>query len=116
MIRIIICFYKFASKALKLNTSMKARAILFFCSADGARGSTYRCIIDMLTPNIGQYEATIAEFPIYVNDKNINNFMEEYPLLLFRDVTYFPLTWRFAVEEFGWSYYFDTTNGLVINK
>lgn len=33
---------------------------------------------------------------------------------MFRDVTYFPLTWRFAVDEFGWMYSFDSKNGLNI--
>ena len=34
--------------------------------------------------------------------------------MLFRDITYFPLTWRFAVEEFGWNYSFDNKAGLRI--
>ena len=34
----------------------------------------------------------------------------------FREVTYFPLTWRFAVEEFGWEYRFDTDNGLTVSN
>ena len=41
---------------------------------------------------------------------------EPYPLLTFRDVTYFPLTWRFAVDMFHWEYSFDSENGLVINS
>ncbi len=60
------------------------------------------------------YKATTASGKITVNGKSINNSKEEYPLLLFRDVTYFPLTWRFAVTEFGWDYSFDAKNGLVI--
>ena len=51
-----------------------------------------------------------------VNGKSINNSAEEYPLVTFRGVTYFPLTWRFAVDEFGWDYSFDPENGLVINS
>ena len=35
-------------------------------------------------------------------------------MLVFRDITYFPLTWRFAVEEFGWAYHFEEKTGLVI--
>lgn len=66
--------------------------------------------------NMGTYSATIPTFPIKVNGKLIDNTQEEYPLLLFRDVTYFPLTWRFAVEEFGWDYSFDTKKGLVIQS
>ncbi len=60
------------------------------------------------------HTATIATGPIKVNGKVIDNSSEEYPLLLYRDITYFPLTWRFAVDEFGWDYTFDMTNGLVI--
>ena len=66
------------------------------------------------TANAKSYKASTASGKITVNGKSINNSTEEYPLLLFRDVTYFPLTWRFAVTEFGWDYNFDSKNGLVI--
>ena len=62
------------------------------------------------------YTAAKASFPIKVNEEFIDNSKEAYPLLLFRNVTYFPLTWRFAVEEFGWDYSFDSKNGLMINS
>lgn len=58
--------------------------------------------------------AVRPEFAITVNGKKIDNSKEEYPLLVFRDVTYFPLTWRFAVDEFGWNYTFDGQQGLQI--
>lgn len=64
--------------------------------------------------NKNSYQATTASGKITVNGKTITNSSEEYPLLLFRDVTYFPLTWRFAVNEFGWEYSFDQKHGLVI--
>ncbi len=67
-------------------------------------------------PNAKSYTASLANGKITVNGKRIYNHAEEYPLLLFRDVTYFPLTWRFAVEEFGWNYSFDSENGLVVEK
>lgn len=60
-------------------------------------------------------EIDICKANIVVNSKVIDNSKEEYPLILFRDVTYFPLTWRFAVDEFGWEYSYDDKNGLVIN-
>ena len=68
------------------------------------------------TKNSGIYNAQIASFKIKVNGKTIDNSKEKYPLLLFRNITYFPLTWRFGVEEFGWKYTFDQNNGLVINS
>ncbi len=58
----------------------------------------------------------IAGGAVRVNGKTVDNSREQYPLLLFRDVTYFPLTWRFAVEEFGWSYHFDGESGLTISN
>lgn len=45
------------------------------------------------------YDATIPTYPIYLNGIRIDNSKEEYPLLNFRGVTYFPMTWRFAYEE-----------------
>ena len=60
--------------------------------------------------------ATICDFPVTLNGKVIWNEREEYPLLVFRDVTYFPLTWRFAVDEFGWEYTYSEPNGLLIRS
>ena len=66
--------------------------------------------------NSSSYNARVASFRVTVNGKEIDNSSEKYPLLLFRNVIYFPLTWRFAVDEFGWNYSFDHHNGLVINS
>ena len=71
---------------------------------------------ESLTKNSSIYNAQIAPFKITVNGKAIDNSIEEYPLLLFRNITYFPLTWRFAVEEFGWKYTFDQNKGLAVNS
>lgn len=64
--------------------------------------------------NSHTYQATLVEGAVAVQGKAIDNSKEEYPLLLFRDVTYFPLTWRFAHDTFGWQYTFDSKNGLKI--
>lgn len=56
------------------------------------------------------------EFELEVNGEKVINSNEEYPLLVFRNITYFPLTWRFAVNEFGWEYGYDDENGLFINS
>ena len=65
--------------------------------------------------NKRQNIAQLATGDITVNGKIIHNNQEEYPLLSYRDVTYFPLTWRFAVNEFGWKYSFDGKSGLNIS-
>ena len=66
--------------------------------------------------NPAKNDVSICNFNIIVNGKVIDNKAEPYPLLTFRDVTYFPLTWRFTVDEFGWEYSFDNQNGLEINS
>ena len=45
------------------------------------------------------YKAVIPTYPVYLNGQLIDNSQEEYPLLNFRNITYFPMTWRFAYEE-----------------
>jgi|GEM_PF-325015 len=60
------------------------------------------------------YKATIVNFPVHVGEVSINNAKEPYPLLLFHDITYFPLTWRFAVEDFRWMIAWDAKSGLAI--
>ncbi|MGD9570053.1 MAG: DUF5050 domain-containing protein [Sedimentibacter sp.] len=68
------------------------------------------------TANKSRYTAVTPNFDVEVNGKSIDNSKEKYPLLVFRNVTYFPLTWRFAVDEFGWDYKFTQENGLEINN
>lgn len=68
------------------------------------------------TKNTKTQQAQIAEGPIMVNGKVFYNGSEPYPILSFRDVAYFPLTWRFAVVEFGWDYEFDSDVGLIISN
>ncbi|GAB7053587.1 MULTISPECIES: YHYH domain-containing protein [unclassified Paenibacillus] len=59
--------------------------------------------------------ATMPEFNVYVNDVWIDNSSEEYPLLVLNDITYFPMTWKFAVEELGLTTKFEN-NSFYISK
>ena len=67
-------------------------------------------------PNGKNGVATINTGQIRVNNQLIDNSQEDYPILSFRDVTYFPLTWRFAVDEFGWTYQYSPRDGLSIQS
>ena len=62
------------------------------------------------------YKATIARDSIKVNGVKVDNSKEKYPLLVFRDITYFPMTWKWGAEIFGWDYKFDNAAGLRINS
>lgn len=60
------------------------------------------------------YKASLPSYKISVNGRIINNNSEDYPILNFRDITYFPLTWKYAVEEFKWEYHYANDKGLNI--
>ena len=100
-------------RLLGLTTSWSAAEGLSIDRSDEAPSVYLREVQDTRNPK--NLTARIAGGKIRVNGKTIDNNREEYPLLLFRDVTYFPLTWRFAVEEFGWGYHFDAEEGLFVS-
>ncbi|NEW08341.1 DUF5050 domain-containing protein [Paenibacillus sp. SYP-B3998] len=66
--------------------------------------------------NSNSYKAKVSTAEIKVNGKLVDNSHEEYPLLSFNQVTYFPLTWKFAHDEFGWEYEWDPSKGLAITS
>ncbi len=60
--------------------------------------------------------ADIREGTIKLNSATINNKKQDYPFLTFNQITYFPLTWKFAHDEFGWKYKWDAKKGLTITS
>ena len=63
----------------------------------------------------GSVAVTPASYKISVNGAQINNKEEKYPIFNYNGITYFPLTWAYAVNSFGWSYQWDAVNGLRID-
>ncbi len=57
--------------------------------------------------------ATIPTYPIYINGKAMDNRTAQYPLLNFRGVTYFPMTWDYAQGEFNWTADWDGSRFLL---
>ena len=64
----------------------------------------------------GEDTAEVVDFNVVVNEKSVINTQEQYPLLVWREVTYFPMTWRFCVDEFAWQYFYSNEAGLVISS
>ena len=60
--------------------------------------------------------ASIVDYNVIINGTEIDNLSEPYPLLNFRNVTYFPMTWRFCVDEFGWKYSYSKESGLIVDS
>jgi hypothetical protein len=56
---------------------------------------------------------TLPDFPVELNHHQIDNRNREYPLLVYKDITYFPMTWydsRLLGLETQWS----QQDGLII--
>ncbi|MBR3995877.1 MAG: hypothetical protein IKI97_11445 [Clostridia bacterium] len=103
----------FDSRFLGIGTNYTAEDGLSIFRLEDAQHS-YNGLTRQM-PNEMSYPALKSVGKIRVNEKEINNRTEEYPILFFRDITYFPMTWKFCVDEFGWGYSFDFEKGLVIN-
>lgn len=67
-------------------------------------------------PVSGNPYVSISQSNIDINGKKVVQEDAQYPFLSFREIIYFPLTWEYAVEEFGWEYSYDDEDGLVINS
>lgn len=65
--------------------------------------------------NTGSVSVTRANNPIVVSGVPIDNSVTSYPLFLYQDVTYFPLTFDYIVS-FGWTYTWDMANGMNITS
>jgi hypothetical protein len=85
------------TQALGLETSWDASVGFSVRKTDNPAS---KLSLDLGTPASKIY-ATMPDFNIYVNDAWLDNANEKYPLLVLNDVTYFPMTWKYAVEELG---------------
>ena len=70
--------------------------------------------------NKSELFADIANYDIYVGIlydyiSGPDNMSEEFPILNFRGITYFPLTWHYVKEMFDWEYTFDDKIGFIVN-
>lgn len=90
------------SQALGLKTNWSNETGLVI-ESNGEKGKLKQA----LNSNNSKFVSKIANFPkfkIKIKGVNVDNSKEEYPILVYRDITYFPLTWKYAVETFGWDY------------
>lgn len=62
------------------------------------------------------YSAMLPNYQITVNSKIIDNSNEEYPVIVFRNITYFPMTWNSSVNEFNLTTSWDESSGFSIKR
>jgi hypothetical protein len=68
--------------------------------------------------NRASYKASIPDWPVYINGRLYEQHESEWPFLIFRDVTYFPMIWQYTAVFFGWKINFnpDPGIGLIIDS
>ncbi len=62
-----------------------------------------------------QVQVTTASFPVVINGNIVNNRMREYPFILYKDITYFPMTYEdcaFLGVENNWT----AQSGNILTK
>ncbi|PZE19891.1 hypothetical protein [Paenibacillus xerothermodurans] len=60
------------------------------------------------------YTAVPVTYPVFVNGKRIENESAAYPLLNFRDITYFPMTWQFMHDELWMNVFWNPEDGFAV--
>lgn len=90
------------SRSLGLETTWTVEYGLFIKSIETR--AKMKQSLNSNNMNVKSKIANLPNFDIYINGINLDNSKETYPILTYRSITYFPLTWKFAVETFGWNY------------
>ncbi|SMB83122.1 Peptidoglycan/xylan/chitin deacetylase, PgdA/CDA1 family [Desulfonispora thiosulfatigenes DSM 11270] len=58
---------------------------------------------------------TVPTFPVTINDMIVDNTKNKFPILIYKDITYLPLTWDYC-GALGINITWDNTNGLGLSK
>ncbi len=69
-----------------------------------------------VSTNSGPLTAEVATGKIAIKGVPIDNEAEEWPFLLFRQITYIPMTWANMHDTLGCDYWWDAATGLAIDR
>ncbi|WP_429312375.1 DUF5050 domain-containing protein [Paenibacillus mucilaginosus] len=104
------------TSALGLSVSWNAEDGLSLTKTEGICGPVPQTLSAEVKNSGRAADAVPVPFPVTVNGKAVDSSKETYPLLLYRNITYFPMTWRFTKEEFGWQAAWDPVSGYSIQS
>ncbi|MDO3677801.1 hypothetical protein [Paenibacillus ehimensis] len=80
----------------------------------GWKKEAFRPDLSGSNPRNRAYTATMPDFPVTIGNSYIDNGSEPYPLLEWNDVTYLPLTWKYAHDALGLELVWDDAKGLNV--
>lgn len=91
---------------------------LLFVGLDNRTCTSYEAY-DTTTYKDNHKVARVLDCDIVLNTNDekdaVSNRSRTYPLLMYRDIIYIPLTWDICVRTYGWKYHFDAKTGLSID-
>ena len=73
-------------------------------------------VLILSVPAFASESASLPEFPVTLNETKIDSSFRQFPLLVYKDITYFPMTYydcRFLGLKTSWD---GDTNTLTIEK
>lgn len=100
------------SKLMGLNLTYSQASGLGI--SQGSSNENQNLALNASAKHITRLSASVVNYPVTINGVSIDNTKETYPLLNINGITYFPLTWKYAVDYFNWQYQFTLENGLDI--
>ncbi|WP_157276644.1 YHYH domain-containing protein [Paenibacillus sp. Soil766] len=103
------------TQALGLDTNWSNEAGFSIRKSDNKVAALSQKTASYNSP-LSEYIIDLPTFNIFINDTWLDNYKEDYPVIIYKDITYFPMTWKFAVEELGLTVNYDSTNGFSIKK
>ncbi|WP_010493517.1 hypothetical protein [Paenibacillus elgii] len=80
----------------------------------GWKKEAFRPDLSGSNPRNRAYTATLPDFPVTISNSYIDNGSEPFPLLEWNDVTYLPLTWKYAHDMLGLELVWDKNKGLNV--
>lgn len=104
------------ARAMGLDIYYNVREGLFINQSPKPTDEKYEPYYNVERQNRPKYNALLPTYPIYVNGSLIDNSQEPFPIFNFRGITYFPLSWHYCVNEFGWKYKYTREDGLRVTS
>ncbi|KZE80295.1 hypothetical protein AV654_12335 [Paenibacillus elgii] len=80
----------------------------------GWKKEAFRPDLSGSNPQNRAYTATLPDFPVTISNSYIDDGSEPFPLLEWNDVTYLPLTWKYAHDMLGLELVWDENKGLNV--
>ncbi|MBP1992739.1 YHYH domain-containing protein [Paenibacillus eucommiae] len=100
------------TQALGIKVDWKKETGFSIAKTD-AKASNFTQQKDSYNSSSANYIFKYPAYNVTINGSWLDNYNEEYPVMVYKEITYFPMTWKFAVDELGLTINYDSAQGLA---